>query len=190
VGRASAADGAVQAPFGSDTRWPRAWGTEPRDCTAARWQLPPEAGVLALWEIGCYCLDALAWQFGPAAEANVLASAQPRHDLTAVALRFTSWMSATAWWSFSAAWSKRFLVIGSTGTLELERPFQADGAGCAWVERRRERRKVDLPGADSFLREIDHFTTAVSGEVPPAITLEDSAGWIGLAEKVNHTVAS
>jgi xylose dehydrogenase (NAD/NADP) len=161
------------------------WTSFPYDPTRDRWQDAAMRGG-ALWEIGCYCLDALAWQFGEVAEVNVLASAQPGHDLTAVALRFATGMPATAWWSFSATWSKRFLVVGTTGSLELERPFQPDGAGCAWIERRRERRKVELPGADCFLREIDHFTAAANGKVPLAITLEDSARWIGPAEAIEQ----
>jgi len=160
------------------------WTSFPYDPTRDRWQDAAMRGG-ALWEIGCYCLDALAWQFGEVAELDVLASARPGQDLTAVALRFASGMPATAWWSFSAAWTKRFLVVGTTGTLELERPFQADGGGCAWVERRRERHKVDLPGADCFLREINHFAAAAIGEVSPAITLEDSARWIRQAETVD-----
>jgi hypothetical protein len=95
-------------------------------------------------------------------------------------------MPATAWWSFQSAWSKRFLVIGTTGTLELEQPFAADGPGCVWIECRRERRKVDLPAADCFLREIDHFAAAAHGRVLPAITLADSARWIGAAEQIDQ----
>jgi D-xylose 1-dehydrogenase (NADP+, D-xylono-1,5-lactone-forming) len=162
------------------------WTRFPSNPAIDCWQDAATRGG-ALWEIGCYCLDALAWQFGEVAEVNVLASTAAGQDLTAAALRFASGMPATAWWSFSAAWSKRFLVVGTTGTLEFERPFQAGGAGCAWIERQRQRRKVDLPGADCFLREIEHFAAAASGEVPSAITIEDSARWIGLAEKITHT---
>jgi predicted dehydrogenase len=161
------------------------WTSFPYDPARDRWQDARMRGG-ALWEIGCYCLDALAWQFGEVTEVNVLASARPGHDLTAVAMRFASGMPATAWWSFSAAWSKRFLIVGTTGTLELEQPFPADGPGCVSIDRRRQRRKVDLPAADCFLREIDHFTAAAHGQVPPAITLADSARWIGAAERIDQ----
>jgi D-xylose 1-dehydrogenase (NADP+, D-xylono-1,5-lactone-forming) len=76
------------------------WTSFPYDPSRDRWQDAAVRGG-ALWEIGCYCLDALCWQFGEVADVDVLASARPGHDLTAVGLRFASGMPATAWWSFS-----------------------------------------------------------------------------------------
>jgi hypothetical protein len=46
---------------------------------------------------------------------------------TAAHLRFASGALGTAWWSFTAAWSKRLTLIGEYGALELDQPFRPDG---------------------------------------------------------------
>jgi predicted dehydrogenase len=140
----------------------------------------------ALWEIGCYCLDALAWRFGDVADVQATASPLAGQDLTATTLQFASGVLATAWWSFSTAWAKRFVFAGTKGTLELDRPFRPDGPAGIRIEAHREIRTLEIPGDDCFRREIEHVAAVVRGQTTAAITLQDSARWIAVAEEVQR----
>ncbi len=161
------------------------WTSFPYNPAADRWQDRSLRGG-ALWEIGCYCLDALAWRFGDVAEVHATASSRAGQDLTASTLRFAGGVLATAWWSLSTAWAKRFVFVGTKGTLELDRPFRPDGPAGVRLEAHREVRAFEVPGDDCFRREIEHFAAVVRGQAHPAITLADSARWITVAEEVQR----
>jgi len=163
------------------------WTSYRYNPAADRWQDPASRGG-ALWEIGCYCLDALTWRFGDAAEVHAAASPLAGQDLTTATLQFTNGVLATAWWSFSTAWAKRFVFVGTKGTLELDRPFRPDGPAGIRIQAHRQIRTLEVPGDNCFRREIEHFGDVILGSASPAIPLTDSARWLRVAEAVDQQV--
>jgi D-xylose 1-dehydrogenase (NADP+, D-xylono-1,5-lactone-forming) len=151
---------------------------------------PSEAAALrggALWEVGCYCLDVLTWQLGEVVEVSASSNRRNSYDLATVAyLRFASGALGTAWWSFTAAWSKRLTLIGEHGALELDHPFRPDGPATARLEIGRDIRAVRLPTDDCFRREIEHLSDAVTQGTPIAVPLSGSARWLRVAEEIRR----
>jgi D-xylose 1-dehydrogenase (NADP+, D-xylono-1,5-lactone-forming) len=151
---------------------------------------PPEAAALrggALWEVGCYCLDVLTWQLGEVVEVSASSDRRDSYDLATVAyLRFASGALGTAWWSFTAAWSKRLTLIGEHGALELDQPFRPDGPATARLEIGTDIRAVRLPPDDCFRREIEHLSDVVKQGTPIAVPLSGSARWLRVAEEIRR----
>ncbi len=151
---------------------------------------PPEAAALrggALWEIGCYCLDVLAWQLGEVVEVSAFSDRRDGCDVaTAASLRFASGALGTAWWSFTAAWSKRLTLIGECGALELDQPFRPDGPATARLEVGKDIRAIRLPTDDCFRREIEHLGEVVNQGTTIAIPLSGSARWLRVADEIQR----
>jgi len=151
---------------------------------------PPEAAALrggALWEVGCYCLDVLTWQLGEVVEVSASSDRRDGYDLATVAhLRFASGALGTAWWSFTAAWSKRLTLIGKHGALELDHPFRPDGPATARLEIGRDIRAVRLPTDDCFRREIEHLSDVAKQGTTIAVPLSGSARWLRVAEEIRR----
>jgi D-xylose 1-dehydrogenase (NADP+, D-xylono-1,5-lactone-forming) len=151
---------------------------------------PPEAAALrggALWEVGCYCLDALTWQLGEVVEVSASSDRRDGYELaTAAQLRFASGALGTAWWSFTAGWSKRLTLIGERGALELDQPFRPDGPATARLELGRDIHTVRLPSDDCFRREIEHVGDVVHHATTIAVPLSGSARWLRVAEEVQR----
>jgi xylose dehydrogenase (NAD/NADP) len=151
---------------------------------------PAEAAALrggALWEVGCYCLDVLTWQLGEVAEVSASSDRRDGYELaTAAQLRFASGALGTAWWSFTAGWSKRLTLIGERGALELDQPFRPDGPATARLELGRDIRAVRLPTDDCFRREIEHLGDVVNHATTIAVPLSGSARWLRAAEEIRR----
>jgi xylose dehydrogenase (NAD/NADP) len=151
---------------------------------------PPQAAALrggALWEVGCYCLDVLTWQLGEVAEVSASSDRRDGYELaTAAQLRFASGALGTAWWSFTAGWSKRLTLIGERGALELDQPFRPDGPATARLELGRDIRAVRLPTDDCFRREIEHLGDVVNQATAIAVPLSGSARWLRVAEEIRR----
>jgi D-xylose 1-dehydrogenase (NADP+, D-xylono-1,5-lactone-forming) len=148
-----------------------------------------ELGGGALWDIGSYCLDVLTWQLGDVVEVQALGDLRGGTIWTAaIELRFASGSLGTAWCSFAGPLSQRLTLVGEHGTLDLDGPFRAAGPATARVEVDGEVRTTPLPTDDCFRREIEHFGQVVRGHTTPAVPLEDSARWIGVAEQVAKDV--
>jgi xylose dehydrogenase (NAD/NADP) len=151
---------------------------------------PPEAAALrggALWEVGCYCLDVLTWQLGEVVEVSASCDRRDGYELaTAAQLRFASGALGTAWWSFTAGWSKRLTLIGERGALELDQPFRPDGPATARLELGRDIRTIRLPTDDCFRREIEHLGDVVNHATTIAVPLSGSARWLRVAEEIQR----
>lgn len=92
----------------------------------------PEWGGGALFDVGCYCINAARWVFG-AEPVEVLCSSHvdPRLkiDLTTVGvLRFPGGRAAVFDASFEMTGGQRLEIVGTRGTVWVPQPFQPDGA--------------------------------------------------------------
>jgi len=143
----------------------------------------------ALWDIGCYCLDLLVWQFGQVVEVQGIGDMRGDCDWSAaVQLRFASGVLGSAWWSFAGPMSQRLTVIGERGVLDLDAPFRSSGPAYARLELGGGAEEIELPASDCFRLEIEHFDRVVHAYTAPAIPLEDSARWLRVAEDVRRYI--
>jgi xylose dehydrogenase (NAD/NADP) len=150
-------------------------GTIPRGADH-RWSKVLGGG--ALWDLTCYGVDAARYVLG--AEPQRVTAFADAHTPEGVdrssqaLLEFPGGVVASAAGSLSASPDQSFVVIGSDGTLELQRPF-APGRGATHVTKRRgeEVQRVEVPGADHFLLQIEHFAALVGDPTLSAWPAED-----------------
>ncbi len=97
----------------------------------------PEWGGGALFDVGCYCINAARWVFG-AEPVDVVCSShvdpQLGVDLTTTGiLRFPGGREAVFDSSFEMTGGQRLEIVGTRGTVWVPRPFQPDGVDGFYV---------------------------------------------------------
>jgi len=140
-----------------------------RDGANYRWF--PGMGGGALYDVGCYTLSAARLVFG---EEPVSVFARSRMDsrtgvdvTTAALVEFPGGRFAQCDSSFESQFQSRLLVVGSEGTLALDRVFSAKDFDVEVViVRGGEGEAVRIPRADMFTRMVEHFGGAVLGITP------------------------
>ncbi len=92
----------------------------------------PEWGGGALFDVGCYCINAARWVFGAEpVEVQCFSHVDPQLgvDLTTTGiLRFPGGRQAVFDASFEMTGGQRLEIVGTRGTVWVPRPFQPDGA--------------------------------------------------------------
>ena len=92
----------------------------------------PEWGGGALFDVGCYCINAARWVFGAEPiEVHCFSHVDPQLgvDLTTTGiLRFPGGRQAVFDASFEMTGGQRLEIVGTRGTVWVPRPFQPDGA--------------------------------------------------------------
>jgi predicted dehydrogenase len=150
-----------------------AMSAERRAAGDVRLQASLEGG--ALMDVGCYALNAARYVFGA---EPVEVSAQQRLDpernvdtAFAAALRFPGDRLALIDGSFDASGPQRYEVGGAAGSIVVERAFlPGPGPTQIHVVQGGQRRTVELPAADQYALEADHFAASVRAGrlLPPA----------------------
>jgi predicted dehydrogenase len=137
-----------------------------RDRTNYRWS--PAMGGGALYDVGCYTLSAARLVLG-AEPASAYAVARPDPatgvDLTTAALLvFPGGRFAQCEASYESHFQSRLLVVGTEGTLRLDRAFSAKDFDVAIeIERGGARESIAVPKANMFTLMVEHFDDAVLG---------------------------
>jgi D-xylose 1-dehydrogenase (NADP+, D-xylono-1,5-lactone-forming) len=150
-------------------------GTIPRS-DDHRWS--KELGGGALWDLTCYGVDAARYVLGvEPTRVTAFADAHTPEGVdrsTQALLEFPGGIVASAAGSLSASQDQSFVVVGSHGTLELDRPF-APGRAPTHVTKRRgdELERVDVAGADHFLLQVEHFAGLVDDPSRPSWPAQD-----------------
>jgi len=150
-----------------------------RDGTNYRWS--PAMGGGALYDVGCYTVSIARLVFGA---EPVSAFARARLDpatgidmTTAALLEFPDGRFAQCDASFEASFQSLLLVVGSEGTLRLDRAFSAKDFDVAIeVVRGGDADKVPVAQADMFRLMVEHFGDAVNGRVPLRHPAGDALG--------------
>lgn len=150
-----------------------------RDGANYRWF--PGMGGGALYDVGCYTVSAARLVFGA---EPVSAFARARIDpgtgvdmTTAAVLEFPGGRFAPCDSSFESHFQSRLLVVGSEGTLGLDRAFSAKDFEVALeLVRGDKRESISVPRANMFTLMVEHFGDAVLGRTTLRYPAEDALG--------------
>jgi predicted dehydrogenase len=134
-----------------------------------RWS--PAMGGGALYDVGCYALSAARLVFGAEpVSVTALARIDPATGVdmtTAAVLEFPGGRFAHCDSSFESHFQSRLLVVGTEGTLALDRAFSAKNFDTAIeVVRGDSKETVRIPRANMFTLMVEHFGDAVLGKTP------------------------
>lgn len=144
-----------------------------------------ELGGGALWDLGCYCLSFLTWQFGQPDSVKGLTRPREGVDWSGSAtMSFSCGLEATAWWSFSGMRSQRFTLVGDHGAVDLFAPYWELPASRATLRTMNQSREVPIPYENCFRRQIEHLGDVVLHAAAPTLTLKDTRDWLELANHV------
>jgi xylose dehydrogenase (NAD/NADP) len=138
-----------------------------RDGANYRWS--PAMGGGALYDVGCYTISVARLVFD---EEPVSVFARARKDpgsgvdmTTAAVLEFPGGRFAQCDSSFESQFQSRLLVVGTEGTLGLDRAFSAKDFDVAIELVRGDKREaVRVQRADMFTLMVEHFGDAVMGK--------------------------
>jgi D-xylose 1-dehydrogenase (NADP+, D-xylono-1,5-lactone-forming) len=133
----------------------------------------------SLRDVGCY----------PVSYARFLAGAEPIEaigravlgptgiDLSfAGLLRFPGGLNALIDCSFAQPFRTGLEIVGSTGTIQIPRPFKPETTEVVVVQRGSESESHEVGSPLLYVSEIDDFARVVGGSLTPRVTLEDSRG--------------
>jgi predicted dehydrogenase len=130
-----------------------------------RWR--DDQGGGALWDIGCYCVNAMRLFFGGEPEAvsarSVPVAPGSRADRSTVAwLDFGGDRLGAFGCSFSSIYARSLTLIGTEGLIHLDQPFVGYNiAVSARLEMGGQRRDQVFDPENAYQNMIDHFTRAV-----------------------------
>ncbi len=148
-----------------------------REGSNYRWS--PARGGGALYDVGCYTISIARLVFG-AEPASVFAAARTDPatgvDMTTDALlEFPGGRFAQCESSFETHFQSRLLVVGTDGTLRLERAFSAKDFNVAIeIVRGDVVEAVPIRKADMFTLMAENFGDAVLGEAPLRFPASDA----------------
>ena len=150
-----------------------------RDRSNYRWQ--PEMGGGALYDVGCYTINAARLVFGSEPE-EVRASAhlddKTGIDLTTSLLcTFPGNRQALLTCSFELEFESSLEVSGSEGRIFLSRAFSAKHFETAiQLTRQQKTELITFAPADQFQLMVEHFGEAIRGQTEPLLDFNDSYG--------------
>ncbi|MCL5270660.1 MAG: Gfo/Idh/MocA family oxidoreductase [bacterium] len=156
-----------------------------------RWR--DDQGGGALWDIGCYCVNAMRLFLGaePGAVSARSVPAQPggRADRSTVAwLDFDNDRLGTFECSFTSSYSQSLTLVGTEGAIRLERPVTAlHMTVTARIEIAGQRREQTFPPENAYQNMIDHFTRGVRD---PSFALEPGEDGLAQARVMESLAAS
>jgi xylose dehydrogenase (NAD/NADP) len=150
-----------------------------RDGGNYRWS--PALGGGALYDVGCYTLSAARLVCGA---EPLVAVASARLDpvtgidmTTAALLEFPGGRFALCDSSFESDFESRLHVVGTEGTLHLDRAFSAKGFDVAIALSRGDQREaVRVRKTDMYRLMAEHFGDAVLGREPLRFPATDALG--------------
>jgi len=142
-----------------------------------RWSAAQGGG--ALYDVGCYTISVARLVFGAEPRAvSAAARIDPATSVdltTAALLEFPGGRFAQCDASFESQFQSRLLVVGTEGTLRLERAFSAKEFDVAVeIVRGDAKDEVKVPKADMFALMVDDFGAAVLGQAPLRFSASDA----------------
>lgn len=150
-----------------------------RDRGNYRWS--PEMGGGALYDVGCYTINAARLVFQTEPE-KLLATAHLDEltgiDLTSSLLcTFPGNRQALLACSFELEFQSSLEIAGSLGRIVLDRAFSAKHFETEiQLTRGQKTELIKFPPADQFLLMVEHFGEAIRGQTRPLLDFQDSYG--------------
>lgn len=132
----------------------------------------------ALYDVGCYCVNALRWLIARepiAVMANALWSPSHVDETFTGLLEFPGGVMGLLDCSFRMENRQRLEISGTQGYLSLEQPFSMDEKDTSIHYQQTDNRQVfSAPGANEYSQMAAHFARAVLSGQPTAHTPYDS----------------
>jgi predicted dehydrogenase len=137
----------------------------------------PELGGGALWDVGCYpvsyaCLlagdapiDLMGWEELSPSGVDVAFAGQ---------MRFRNGVLAQFDCGFRAAFRAEMEVVGTEGSLRIDRAFKAGPQSRLLLSRGDDTTDVPFEADSSYVGEIDDFSAAALDSRPPRVPLSES----------------
>ena len=135
-------------------------------------RLAPELGGGALYDLGCYCINIQRLLVGrePNKVQAICQMSKSDVDLQTVAtLDFGDQVYGQFMVSFNADASQFLRVVGSAGTIHIEKPFLLIGEGTSALLNvaGKESKRINFRAENDYKHMLDHFyNVAVSKDVP------------------------
>ncbi|HET6780931.1 MAG TPA: Gfo/Idh/MocA family oxidoreductase, partial [bacterium] len=138
-------------------------------------RLNPTLGGGGMMDVGCYCVNISRLLLGVPHTAFATAQFEGVDVRLAGVLRFEHDRVAQFDCGLRAPFRQFCEVVGMSGTIYLERPFQPEERPATILIRRGEQeRRVEIPGANQYVRMIDHFAECVQSNQAPRYPAEDA----------------
>lgn len=139
-------------------------------------RLNPELGGGGLMDVGCYCVNICRLLFGEPHTAYAASSIEGGVDVRlAGLLRFGGDRVAEFDCGVRAPFRQFCEVVGASGSIVVERPFQPEERPTTVLIRRGDQeRRVEIPGTNQYVGMIDHFVDCVLSQRPPRYPPEDA----------------
>jgi predicted dehydrogenase len=132
----------------------------------------------SLMDVGCYCVSGLRLLAGEPESAvgeQIVGSSGVDMSFRG-ALRFPDGTVGELRCSLEAPRHQELQVVGENGRLRVEAPWRVDWGGDVLLERDGEVTRVDVPEADSYVRQLANFADAAAGVAPALLGREDALG--------------
>ena len=132
----------------------------------------------ALMDIGCYCVSILRYLLGEPERVIGEQEVGP----TGVdmefhgTLRFPGGVVAQFDCAFTRLRHERLDVVGENGWLLVDSPWRKEGEGEVLLRHVDHLRRIDIPAANSYVLELEHFAAAAAHEEPPLLDRADAVG--------------
>ena len=143
-------------------------------------RLDPTLGGGSLWDIGCYCVNAVRLVAGCEPQAVfgwASTGASGVDERFTGLLQFSDTCSAAVHCSFRSSYQSSLELVGTRGAMRVPSVFRPATRVDIAITRDNSVQLVPVePSPMLFVRQIEGFIAVVLDGRPPAITLEDSRG--------------
>ena len=138
-------------------------------------RLNPGLGGGGMMDVGCYCVNISRLLLGEPSAAYAAAHFEGVDVRLAGVLRFDGDVVAQFDCGLRAPFRQFCEVVGRSGTIFLERPFQPEERPATiFIRRGDQERRVEIPGTNQYVRMIDHFAECVLSNRAPRYPAEDA----------------
>lgn len=138
-------------------------------------RLNPGLGGGGMMDVGCYCVNISRLLLGEPHMACATAHTEGVDVRLAGILRFEGDRVAEFDCGVRAPFRQFCEIVGVSGTIFLERPFQPEERPpTVLVRRGDEERRLEIPGANQYIRMVDHFAECVQQHRAPRYPAADA----------------
>lgn len=128
-----------------------------------------------IMDVGCYCVNISRLLLGEPHAAYAAAHMEGVDVRLAGILRFEGDRVAEFDCGLRAPFRQFCEIVGISGTIFLERPFQPEERPPTVLVRRGDQeRRIEIPGANQYVRMVDHFAECVREHRAPRYPAEDA----------------
>ncbi|MDP9034926.1 MAG: Gfo/Idh/MocA family oxidoreductase [Myxococcota bacterium] len=162
------------------------------DLNDHRWSAKLGGG--ALWDLTCYSVNAARYvtRLEPI-RVSAFADSRSPHGVdasTQASLEFPGGVLAAATGSLRAGRAHSVVIHGDDGTIDLKRPF-LPAWDSTYISLRRdwlgEEQRFEVPGANQYLHQVEHFASLVTEPTRPAWPGEDGVRNVAVCEAIEKS---